>query len=475
MTADAALDLTLLEQRALLDAGTLSPVALTEAALARIGREDPVLHAFVTVTAERARADARRAAEELKRGRARSVVHGIPYGLKDNIDTAGIRTTWGATPFAARVPDRDATVAARLADAGAVLVGKLALIELAGSLGCTSAHASLTGACRNPWDTTRWTGGSSAGPAAAVAAGLVTFALGTETRSSLVYPAAFCGVTALRPTYGATSREGVLPFAYSVDKVGPLARSARDCAAVLQVLCGPDPADAATIPAPPGLGEIDPRAARGLRAAVFELPLRPVAPPPGMPLLYADALRALEGAGVRLVPCPLPAVPWREVFDLIVQAEAEVGFEDVVRSGRVHELADPSHRGRTSSYFRAGRPADYVKASVLRAQMQDAMRGFFRDADLIVGVTVASIAAPADEPLPPFSGNYLTVIGNLLGLPAASVPMGLVMPERLPAGLTILGPPLADARVLAAAALFQGVTDWHRARPPAAAARAAAG
>lgn len=461
-----ALDLSILELRRRIADRSLSPVALAEASLDRVGRLDPRLRAFVTVTPEVALAEARGAEAELRRGRSRGPLHGIPYGLKDNIDTRGIRTTWGARPYAGRVPDRDATVVERLREAGAVLLGKLSMVELAGGLGTTSAHASITGACRNPWDPLRWAGGSSSGPAAAVAAGLVGFALGTETSGSLLYPAALCGVTAFRPTYGVVSRAGVLPYAYSLDKLGPMARSAADCAAVLAAVAGRDRLDRSSVRAPRGLGRAEPRLARGLRVAVIDLPRRPHPVPPGMDRRFGDALGALERAGLKLEAASLPALPWLEVVDVIVEAEAEVAFEDLIRSGRVRDLADPSHRARAEGYHRAGRPSDYVKASVARSAMREAALEFFRGYDLAVSATIAAVAPLVDEPLPEVSGSHLSLMGNLLGLPAASVPMGFIGPGRLPVGLTIVGRPMEDAKVLAAAALYQSATAWHRERPP---------
>ncbi|HEX9291722.1 MAG TPA: amidase, partial [Anaeromyxobacteraceae bacterium] len=204
-----------------LRARELSPVALAEACLERISRVAPKLWCFVNPTPQRALEEARGAEAELARGRWRGPLHGIPYGLKDLVDTKGLATTFGARPYATRVPDRDATVQARLREAGAVLLGKLSMIELAGGLGYHWADAALNGACRTPWDLSRWAGGSSSGAASAVAGGLVSFAIGSETWGSITCPAAFCGVTGLRPTYGVVSRHGAMPVSWTLDKLGP--------------------------------------------------------------------------------------------------------------------------------------------------------------------------------------------------------------------------------------------------------------
>ncbi len=462
--ATAALDLPLVEVAGSVAAGSLSPVALVEAALERIERLGPRLNCFVTVTAERARAEARRAESEIRSGHRRGPLHGIPYGLKDNIDTGGIRTTWGARPYADRVPDRDATVVRKLQEAGAVLLGKLSLLELAGGLGVTSAHAALNGPCRNPWDPSRWAGGSSSGPAAAVAAGLAGFALGTETVGSLMNPAAHCGASAFRPTYGVVSRAGVLPFAFTLDKVGPVCRTAQDCAAVLGALLGRDARDPASVPEPPL--DAAPRAAVGLRAAVLPLP-RSYPVRPDIQVYYEEALDTLEAAGLRLdLEAELPALPWREVTDVILGAESEVAFEDLLRSGRTHELSDPSHRAPGRTYGIEGRPSDYVKAMSIRAEMQRVMGEFFRRYDLVISANTPIAPPPVEEPLPNVGGDDMRFAGNLLGLPAAAVPMGFVGPGRLPIGLAIAGPPMHDSKVLAAAALYQSRTSWHLERPP---------
>jgi aspartyl-tRNA(Asn)/glutamyl-tRNA(Gln) amidotransferase subunit A len=460
------LDLGILELSRRIRARSLSPVALVEAALARVDRLAPRLNCFVTVTAELARAQARRAEVEIAAGRWRGPLHGVPYGLKDLVDTKGIRTTLGARPYADRVPEEDATVAARLRDAGAVLVGKLSMIELAGALGVSSPAAALNGACRNPWDLARWAGGSSSGCASAVAAGLVTFAIGTETSGSLTCPAAFCGVTAHRPTYGAVSRHGVMPFAATADKVGPVARSAADCAAVLAAIAGRDPRDPSSTAAPAGLARVDAGAARGLRAAALPFPGE-YAIHPSIPVFYEQALASLRAVGIAVERASLPDLPWRPVLEVIMDAEAAVAFEALIRSGRVRELSDPIHRAHGGRRY--GSPAlatDYVKAQALRAVMQRAMRAFFARYDLVVSPN-APIAPPlADEPLPDGGGGTLLgLAANVLGLPGAAVPMGFVEPGRLPTSLQIAGPPGGDARVLAAAALFQSATRWHLARP----------
>jgi len=447
----------------------LSPVALAEACLARIEAEAPLLGCFVTVTADRARAEARAAEDELAAGRWRGPLHGVPYGLKDVVDTRGVRTTWGARPYADRVPERDATIAARLADAGAVLVGKLSTIELAGALGYGSAAAALNGPCRTPWDRARWAGGSSSGPASAVAAGLAPFAIGTETWGSLTCPAAFCGVTALRPTYGALPRRGVMAVAYTLDKVGPVARSAEDCALVLGVLAGADPRDPASIPPPPGLDRVRAAFPRGLRVGVLPLPeVRDPPPLAGAAEAYRGAQELLAAAGALVEPAALPALPYEAIAALLLEAEAASAFEELVSSGGTRALSDPSHRTRApADYAPRATSADYVRASRLRAEVQRALARFFERHDLLLAPNLPFAPPRVEEPLAPLFGvpDPLGAAANLAGLPAVALPMGFS--GGLPLSLQLVAPPLEEARLLSAAMAFQARTSHHLQRPPA--------
>src|SRR5688500_5041719 len=221
----------------------LSPVELTEAYLERLETVGRRLGAVAHVMRESALREARAAEEEIRRGRYRGPLHGIPYGVKDLCATREAPTTWGATPYKGQKFDYDATVVTRLREAGAVLVAKLAMIELAGGMGYNQADASWTGACKTPWNTAYWSGGSSSGPGAATAAACVAFSIGSETSGSIITPAAFCGVSGLRPTYGAVSRHGAMALSWTLDKLGPMARSADCCARVLQAIAGSDKHD----------------------------------------------------------------------------------------------------------------------------------------------------------------------------------------------------------------------------------------
>src|SRR5262245_26642846 len=223
--------------------GRLSPVALTEPYLDRLQKIGPRLNAVVTITRELALQQARDAERDIKAGNHRGPLHGIPYGLKDLVATRGIPTTWGAEPFRKQVFDCDATVTRKLRDAGAVLVAKLAMVEIAGGFGYNNADASFSGPGKTPWNLDYWSGGSSSGPGAAVGAGLVGFAIGSETSGSIITPSTFCGVSGLRPTYGRVSRHGAMALSWTLDKLGPMCRSADDCGLVLNAIAGKDPLD----------------------------------------------------------------------------------------------------------------------------------------------------------------------------------------------------------------------------------------
>jgi aspartyl-tRNA(Asn)/glutamyl-tRNA(Gln) amidotransferase subunit A len=224
----------------------LSPVELTEAYLKRLETIGPKLNAVVTVTRDLALAQAKAAEKEISAGKYRGPLHGIPYGAKDTLATRGIPTTWGTAPYRNQVFDYDATVIARLREAGAVLLAKLAMLETVGGFGFNSADASFTGPVRTPWNLNRWAGGSSSGPGAATAAGLVAFAIGSETGGSILNPSTFCGLAGIRPTYGRVSRHGAVALCWTLDKVGPMCRSADDCGLVLSAIAGYDRLDLTT-------------------------------------------------------------------------------------------------------------------------------------------------------------------------------------------------------------------------------------
>ncbi len=409
---------------------------------------------------------------DLKRERFRSPLQGIPYAVKDLIAVAQFPTTWGAKPFADQVFDYNATVVERLNKQQAVLIGKLAMVELAGGGGYSSASASLQGPGLNPWNQQYWSGGSSSGSGIAVAAGLVPYALGSETSGSILTPAAFCGVTGLRPTYGLVSRHGAMPLSWTLDKIGVLARSAEDCAFVLHAIAGADDNDPGSAHksfyyAPQYYEKFT-----DLKIAFNEIdftewpdePLRPA---------FANALSIVKSIGSQMVESRLPDFPYGPVIGAIIDAEAVSVFEQLIRSDRVDQLADQSQIDglKASMNYSA---VDYLKAMRVRAQVQSAFRGLFANIDLIVAPSRFSLPDRADQPFdetPPKRPDQkgvaagLVQAGNLCGLPALSIPCGYI--NGLPIGLQIVGPPFSENRVIAFGREFQRRSDFHKQHPPA--------
>lgn len=465
MTDDLLLFRPLADLARQIKAGTLSPVALTELSLHRLETRGPRLNAVVTVMREAALRDARAAESEIKAGRYRGVLHGIPYGVKDLLATKEAPTTWGAAPYRTQQFDDDATVIAKLREAGAILVAKLAMVELAGGMGYDHANASFTGPGLTPWNTKFWSGGSSSGPGAAVADGLVCFALGSETSGSILTPSAYCGVTGLRPTYGRVSRHGAMALSWSLDKIGPMAHSARDAAVVLAAIAGRDPLDASSVDRPFAY----PAATRKTRWKV--------AVPKGVsekvqPAVRENFLRSLDALR-RVADVSLgidwPDFPWGPSVSTIVGAEGASAFLDLIESGRVKELTCPAdqHGGYASTLIPA---VDYLQAMRLREPMKRAVGALFTRFDAIVAPTRATVAYPADqnfgEVYPGVSaGPPLIPAGNLCGLPALAVPNGFG-DNSLPTSLAFLGGAFGEERLIELGEAFQVVTDWHMQHPP---------
>ena len=466
MIGEEVLYRTVTELGADIRARRLSPVELTQAYLDRIQRYGHALNAIATVTPEVALEQAREAEREIARGRYRGPLHGIPYGAKDLLATAGISTTWGAAPTRDQMFDEDATVIRKLREAGAVLLGKLSMVEFAGCLGYREAGASLQGPGRNPWDPERWTGGSSSGSGAAVAAGLVGFAIGTETWGSILCPSAFCGVTGLRPTYGRVSRAGGMVGSWTLDKIGPLARSAADCRLILRAIAGPDPRDLTASDEPV---KVDKRRVdwSRLRAALIPTDF---AKTPGAEREVGERFDAavddLKRLGLRIETAALPDLPASELTTTILYAEAISAFEPFFEDGSVRTLHDPYARYQRE-VTSALTGADYLKASRIRTVLQERMADFFGEYDVIVATNVLSVAPSIHEdstktlPYP----DPVGAVGNGCGLPAIALPCG---PGKagLPASFQIMGSAFDEGLLLDLGEAYQGVTRHHLAHPP---------
>ena len=429
---------------------TCSPVELTQACLARITKWQGPLNAFITVTAEEALRQAREREAELSRGRARGPLDGIPVALKDLFDTAGVRTTAGSAQYTDRVPSADAEVVRRLKAAGAILLGKLNMDEFAYNF---TSETSFFGASRNPWDTARSPGGSSGGSAIAVATGMCFAALGSDTGGSIRLPASLCGITGLKPGYGRVSARGVVPLAWSLDHVGPMCRSARDAAVVLEAIGGRGGA-ARTEAGRPRVGVPREMYYEGLDAAV------------GKAVEAAIQDLGRIGAGVREVTLPRleRSEGWPDLplaYSRVISAEAYAFHREML--ARHPERYHPGTRASIEGGA-AVTAADYILARREMDELRAGSGGLFENADVLVTPTAPGAAFELGKPA---SLVYLrnTAPWNLYGLPTISVPCGFTE-AGLPVGLQITGPAGRDDVVLALAAAYQETTDWHRKAPP---------
>ena len=456
--------LSVVELGRLLRAKKTTAADLAAYFLDRLERIGPRYNAVVTVTRERALAEAAQADREIHQGIGRGPLHGVPYGVKDLIATKDYPTTWGAEPYRQQKLDTDATVVERLGAAGAVLVAKLAMVELAGGMGYNQPNASFTGPGKTPWNPGYWSGGSSSGPGAAVAAGLVPFAIGSETSGSILTPAAYCGVTGLRPTYGLVSRHGAMALAWTMDKLGPLARSAEDCAIVLQAIVGRDPKDASSV-------------ARG-----FHLPARQatqrfrIGVPKGADKdiqaeVAANFRAALKVLGDRVdivEDVELPDLPYGAVAGLIIAAEGASAFDDLLKDGRLSQLTAPEDRTGGYPALAVSAP-DYLRALRVRRPMQRALDEFLKKFDALAVPTRNTVATPLDKSFrdgwPGVTGGA-NVIGptNVVGVPGVSVPNGFGV-QGLPTGLSFTARAFDEAKLVTLARLYQSRTDWHTRRP----------
>jgi aspartyl-tRNA(Asn)/glutamyl-tRNA(Gln) amidotransferase subunit A len=442
----------------------VSSVEVTRLYLDALDTRGRKLNAVAELTRELALEQAAQADREIASGKVRGPLHGVPFGAKDLLATKGIPTRWGSPAHKDQVFDYDATVIERLRDAGAVLLAKLAMIELAGGGGYDNASASLHGPCRNPYDPSRWAGGSSSGSGATVGGGLVGFAIGTETWGSITVPSAFCNVSGLRPTYGRVSRHGAMALCWTLDKIGPMARSAEDCGLILGAIAGHDPHDATSAP---GRFKFQPRA---MAKRKFRLGLLPTDyaknKAPEAEKRFKDALEVLHKQGHTTIEMKLPEFPYDLAAGTIVDVEGAAAFENLIRSPRLELLADKAQQtGFLAALATPG--VDYLRAMRIRTMAAPEAVKVFEKFDALIAPTLLQGAPGIDKSLNEgwvgMGGNGGP--GNLLGWPSISVPMGLGK-DNLPLGLEIIGSPYDEATVLAVAMAFQRETIWHKQRPP---------
>jgi Asp-tRNA(Asn)/Glu-tRNA(Gln) amidotransferase A subunit family amidase len=415
---------------------------LTRMYLARLEKYGDALHCVVTLPTELALAQAAKADRDLKAGRYHGALHGIPWGAKDLFATRGIKTTWGAAPYANQIIDTDATVVERLREAGAVLVAKLSMGSLA------QGGVWFGGETRNPWNVETGSSGSSAGPCAATAAGLVGFAMGSETRGSIITPSSLCGVVGLRPTYGRVSRYGAMALSWTMDKIGPICRSVEDCALVFNAIYGTDGRDDTVVDAPfvwNGNASL-----KKLRIGYVAKELAGgLAGPNANTVLLNDSLAVLAKAGAKLEPIDMPDFP-TDAINFILAAEAATAFDDLTRSKGIDQLTEQSpdawpNTFRTSRFIPA---VEYIRAQRARTLLRQKMEALMGQVDVF---------------LSPARGSASLPITNLTGHPAVCVKNGFV--NGMPQALMFTGRLYQEATLLRVALAYERATDWRSMNP----------
>jgi aspartyl-tRNA(Asn)/glutamyl-tRNA(Gln) amidotransferase subunit A len=432
--------------------GSLSPVEFVDALLTRLGEVEPDLRAWVAVDGGQAREQARRAAEELQAGTDRGPLHGIPLGVKDLIETRDLPTRAGSRHLDDVAPARDAAVVDRLRAAGTVVVGKTNTHEF--------GYGGVVPPTRNPWAPERIPGGSSGGSAVALAAGTVPLALGTDAAGSVRIPAALCGVTGVKPTYGTVPTEGTYPCCWTLDHVGAMARTAADAAVLLRVMAGDDPSQ------PPR-----PRSLSGLRIGVPRVPFFEPAQP-GVVARVDEAIAVLADAGAQITEVALPTAALAPLAGLVIIL-SEGSELHRHRLQRAPERFQPDVR----AFLELGTllPANlYVRATRFQRLFRDQLRDVFDEVDLLATPTLACTAPGQGEPVVDLGGTTVDLVVaqvgntlpfNLAGTPAGTVPCGFDA-DGLPVGLQLIGRPFEDDLVLATMQAFQEATDWHTRLPP---------
>lgn len=443
----------------------LSPVALTEAYLDRLQKIGPRLNAVVTVMRESALKEARAADEEIRAGRYRGLLHGIPYGAKDLLATAGVPTTWGAEPFRKQVFDYDATVIRKLRDAGAILLAKLAMVELAGSFGYNHADASFSGPCKTPWNLDYWSGGSSSGSGAAVAAGLCAFAIGSETSGSIITPAAYCGVSGLRPTFGRVSRYGAMALSWTLDKLGPMCRSADCCGIVLGAIAGRDPKDLSSAAKSFAWPE-NRDAKQKFRVGVIRDSATGIQPE--VRDNFRASVKVLSRFCDIVEDVPFPDLAFGPVVTAVINAEGANAFRTLIESDRLNALrTEQMKTGAVAASMTLA--VDYLQALRIRSRMKKTMETLYAKFDALIAPARTTVSYPINRPFSELYGNWrggppIIPAGNVVGQPAISVPNGFG-PHGLPTGIQFTGKIWTEARLLSLAAAYQQASDWHRRRP----------
>jgi aspartyl-tRNA(Asn)/glutamyl-tRNA(Gln) amidotransferase subunit A len=461
---DALTSLTIAEAADLIHTKKLSPVELTQAHLDRIEKIDPLLNSYITVTGEMALKQARTAETEIMHGEYRGALHGIPIALKDLFYTQGVRLTAGSKFYADYIPRKDAFVVEKLKNSGAIILGKTNMHEWAFGVINDNPHY---GTCHNPWDVNHSTGGSSGGSGAALAGNLCMGALGSDTRGSIRIPAALCGIIGLKPTYGRVSLSNVVPLSWSLDHAGPMARTVKDVAILLQAIAGWDEGDALSInfPVDDYLTHIE-QPVTGLRIGVIHDDLFNEAEPE-IAQAVDKAAQVLLDLGVENANyLPYRNMDTRETSKIISAVEAAAFHEERLRTRPEDFGEDVRVRLQGALQFKAG---EYASAKRAQVQLIHTTRELFRQVDILVVPTTPMVAPRLDDPAEldkaRTSLSWFTAPFNMAGLPAISIPCGFTS-DGLPIGLQLVAVPWQEAKLLRAAYAYEQATEWHKRRPP---------
>lgn len=441
--------------------GSISPVELSNFFLERLKIHGPRLNAVINLLEERALKQAKKMEKEIEKGKIRSCLHGIPYGVKDLIAAVGAPTSWGAAPYKNRIINYDATIVSRLERSGAILCAKLAMIELAGGMGYRQPNASFTGPCKTPWNLNYWSGGSSSGSGSCVAAGLIPFSIGSETWGSILSPANNCGVAGLRPTYGRVSRYGAMALSWTLDKLGPLCKTAEDCGLVLETVAGYDPNDPSTTHKKYKFlyEQKDYKIAiiKGNTEGADEIVVKN----------FNDSIKVVEKFAT-IEEVEFPEFPYEAVTRIILNAEAASAFEDFIDDGLSHELTAPEDK--YGGYSRLVVLAkDYLRALRLRGKMAKIADKIMQNYDAILAPTSKRTASPIQQEFRRSTRTIPSIditgsVGNGAGLPSISIPSGF-SEEGLPTAIQFMGKAYDENKIISIAMEYQKHTEWHKKHP----------
>lgn len=467
--SESILDLTIAEAARAIRTGEVSPVELVQKSLDQIQAHDEVLRAWITVCADEALAQAMTAEAEVRAGKSRGPLHGVPVGLKDNIATRGVRTTAGSRVLGNWIPDHDATVAERLRASGAIVLGKLNLHEFA--WGGTSDNPHY-GTVRNPWNTDRFPGGSSGGSGVAVAARMCFGALGTDTGGSIRLPSSINGITGIRPTYGRVSNHGIIPLAWSMDTAGPMARTAEDCALMFDAIAGHDPKDPTTAARSAGgysqdLGKSIQGTRIGIIPDYFFHHLQP-----DVEAAVRKAVKTFESLGADVVDVPIDHIHGNISAQLTIEsAEPSTYHQKWLRESPELYGADVRALLEVGELMLA---THYLQAQRYRTVLREEFVRAFESVDLFVCPTLPFTATPVGATKVKIEGDteesmlsaimQFTGVASLTGLPAMSAPCGFDR-DGLPIGMQLIGRPFEEHRLFQVATACQGVTDFHHKKP----------